>query len=122
MLIIGKQGRHIPEAEALDYVFGVTVGDDFSENTWYGEGQGVEEPTRLLSKGTDSWAPIGPAIVTGIDYLDLAVEVRLNGEVVQEGRTSDLVNGVPNLISYISRYVTLMSGDVIFTGTVARLM
>ena len=121
VLIIGKQGRHIPEAEALDYVFGVTVGNDFSENTWYGERQGVEEPTRLLSKGTDSWAPMGPAIVTGIDYTDLAVEVRLNGEVVQQGRTSDLVNGVANLISYISRYMTLMPGDVIFTGTVARL-
>ncbi|MFQ5568424.1 MAG: fumarylacetoacetate hydrolase family protein [Rhodothermales bacterium] len=121
VLIIGKQGRHIPEAEALDYVFGVTVGDDFSENTWYGERQGVDEPTRLLSKGTDSWAPIGPSIVTGIDYTDLAVETRLNGEVVQRGRTSDLVNGVSNLISYISRYLTLMPGDVIFTGTVARI-
>ena len=121
VLIIGKRGRHIAEEDALDYVFGVTVGNDFSENTWYGERQGVEEPTRLLSKGTDSWAPIGPAIVTGIDYTDLAVEVRLNGEVVQQGRTSDLVNGVANLISYISRYMTLMPGDVIFTGTVARL-
>ena len=120
VLIIGKKGRHISEDDALDYVFGVTIGDDFSENTWYGERQGVEEPTRLISKGTDSWAPIGPAIVTGIDFSDLAVEVRLNGEVVQSGRTSDLVNDVPNLISYISRYMTLMPGDVIFTGTVAR--
>lgn len=121
VLIIGKKGRHIPESEAMDYVFGVTVGNDFSENTWYGERQGVDEPTRLISKGTDTWAPIGPAIVTGIDYSNLAVEVRLNGEVVQKGRTSDLTNGVPNLISYISRYMTLMPGDVIFTGTVARL-
>ena len=121
VLIIGKRGRHISEEDALDYVFGVTVGDDFSENTWYGERQGVDEPTRLLSKGMDSWAPIGPAIVTGIDYTDLAVEVRLNGEVVQTGRTSDLVNGVRNLISYISRYMTLMPGDVIFTGTVGRV-
>ena len=121
VLIIGKEGRHIPEEEALDYIFGVTVGDDFSENTWYGENAGVDEPTRLISKGSDTWAPIGPTIVTGIDFSDLAVETRLNGEVVQRGRTSDLVNGVPNLISYISRYVTLEPGDVIFTGTVARL-
>ena len=62
-----------------------------------------------------------PFTVTGIDYLDLAVETRLNGEVVQSGRTSDLANGVVNIISYISRYITLMPGDVIFTGTVARL-
>lgn len=121
VLIIGREGRHIPEDEAADYIFGVTVGNDFSENTWYGERSGVEEPTRLISKGTDSWAPIGPAIVTGIDYSDLAVETRLNGEVVQRGRTSDLVNAVPNLVSYISRYVTLKRGDVIFTGTVARV-
>jgi len=121
VLIIGKKGRHIPESEALDYIFGVTVGDDFSENTWYGENKGVEEPTRLISKGTDSWAPIGPAIVTGIDFSDLKVETRLNGEVVQTGSTSDLNNNVPNLISYISRYMTLMPGDVIFTGTVGRV-
>jgi 2-keto-4-pentenoate hydratase/2-oxohepta-3-ene-1,7-dioic acid hydratase in catechol pathway len=121
VLVVGKSGQHIPEAEAMDYVFGVTVGDDFSENTWYGERQGINEPTRLISKGTDTWAPIGPAIVTGIDFTDLAVEVRLNGEVVQRGRTSELANKVPNLISYISRYVTLEPGDLIFTGTVGRV-
>ena len=121
VLIIGKKGRHIPESEALDYVFGVTIGDDFSENTWYGENKGVEEPTRLISKGTDTWAPIGPAIVTGVDFSDLKVETRLNGEVVQTGSTNDLNNSVPNLISYISRYMTLMPGDVIFTGTVGRV-
>ena len=118
VLIIGREARHVSEAEALDYVFGVTVGDDFSENTWYGERNGVDDPTRMISKGTDSWAPIGPAIVTGLDYTDLAVETRLNGEVVQAGRTSDLVNGVASLISHVSRYITLKPGDVIFTGTV----
>jgi 2-keto-4-pentenoate hydratase/2-oxohepta-3-ene-1,7-dioic acid hydratase in catechol pathway len=121
VVLIGKEGRHIPEAEAMGYVFGVTVGDDFSENTWYGERQGVNEPTRLISKGTDTWAPIGPAIVTDIDFTDLAVEVRLNGEVVQRGRTSELANKVPALISYLSRYVTLEPGDLIFTGTVGRV-
>ena len=105
----------------MGYVFGVTVGNDFSENTWYGERQGVEGPTRMISKGTDSWAPIGPAIVTDIDFTDLAVQVRLNGEVVQRGRTSELANKVPALISYISRYVTLEPGDLIFTGTVGRV-
>jgi 2-keto-4-pentenoate hydratase/2-oxohepta-3-ene-1,7-dioic acid hydratase in catechol pathway len=69
----------------------------------------------------DTWAPIGPAIVTGVPYGDLGVEVRLNGEVVQRGRTSELANGVANLISYISRYVTLEPGDLIFTGTVGRV-
>ncbi|MBO6575895.1 MAG: fumarylacetoacetate hydrolase family protein [Rhodothermales bacterium] len=121
VLVIGKGGRHIPEADAMDHIFGVTVGNDFSENTWYGERAGLDHPTRLISKGTDSWAPIGPAIVTGVNYLDLGVEVRLNGEVVQTGRTTELANGVPNLISYISRYMTLQPGDLIFTGTVGRV-
>lgn len=118
VIIIGREGRHISEADALDYVFGVTVGNDFSENTWYGEGNGVDDPTRMISKGTDSWAPLGPAIVRNIDYSDLRLTTTLNGEIVQDGRTSDLVNPVANLISYVSRYITLKPGDVIFTGTV----
>ena len=121
VLVIGREGRHIPEDSAVSYVFGVTIGNDFSENTWYGERAGVEQPTRMISKGTDSWAPIGPAIVTGIDFTDLGVEVRLNGEVVQRGRTSELANEVSALISYISRYLTLEPGDLIFTGTVGRV-
>ena len=121
VLIIGRRGRHIAEEDALDYLWGVTAGNDFSENTWYGEDAGVEDPTRMISKGTDTWAPIGPAIVRGLDLSNLAVETRLNGEVVQEGHTSDLVNGIANLVSYISRYLTLNPGDIIFTGTVARV-
>jgi 2-keto-4-pentenoate hydratase/2-oxohepta-3-ene-1,7-dioic acid hydratase in catechol pathway len=121
VVIIGKRARHVSEADALSYVFGYTVGNDFSENTWYGERQGVNEPTRLLSKGTDTWAPIGPAIVTGIEHRGLPVRTRLNGELVQEGTTNDLVNDVPKLISHLSRYVTLVPGDVIFTGTVRVL-
>jgi 2-keto-4-pentenoate hydratase/2-oxohepta-3-ene-1,7-dioic acid hydratase in catechol pathway len=97
------------------------VGNDFSENTWYGERQGVNEPTRLLSKGMDTWAPIGPAIVTGIEHRGLPVRTKLNGELVQDGTTNDLVNDVPKLISHLSRYVTLLPGDAIFTGTVRVL-
>ena len=118
VLIIGREGRHIPESEARDYVFGVTVGNDFSENTWYGEGAGDAHPTRMISKGTDTWAPLGRAIVRNIDYSDLRLTTTLNGEIVQDGRTSDLVNGIDNLVSHVSRYITLMPGDVIFTGTV----
>lgn len=118
VLIIGQEGRHIPESEARDYIFGVTVGNDFSENTWYGERHGDADPTRMISKGTDSWAPLGRAIVRNLDYSDLRLTTTLNGEIVQDGRTSDLVNPVENLISHVSRYVTLKPGDVIFTGTV----
>lgn len=118
VLIIGREGRHIPESEALDYIMGVTVGNDFSENTWYGEGNGDADPTRMISKGTDSWAPIGRTIVRNLDYSDLRLTTTLNGEIVQDGRTSDLVNSPANLVSHVSRYITLKPGDLIFTGTV----
>ena len=117
--IIGRKGRHIPVEDAPDYVFGVSVGNDFSENSWYSERQETGEPTRLISKGTDTWACLGPAIVTGIDYSDLGIEVRLNGDVVARGRTKYMINDIHELISYISRYMTLLPGDVIYTGTVA---
>lgn len=117
VLVIGKKGRHIPVERALEHVFGVTVGNDYSENTWYGERKGVEEPTRLISKAMDSWAQLGPSIATGLDFADLEVITRLNGEVVNKGRTSDMVNSPAVLISYLSRYMTLMPGDVIYTGT-----
>lgn len=119
VFIIGKKGRHIPVEEAPQYIFGVAVGNDFSENSWYGERQGIEGPTRLISKGMDTWACLGPAIVTGVDYGDLGIEVRLNGEVVAQGRSRHMTNDIHKLISYLSRYMTLLPGDVIYTGTVA---
>lgn len=121
VLVIGRRGRHIPVAEAPSYIFGVAVGNDFSENTWYAERQGVNEPTRLISKAADTWAALGPAIVRGVDWRDLRVEIRQNGEVVARGRTSELLNGPAELVSYISRYVTLLPGDLIYTGTYPTL-
>lgn len=117
VVIIGKRGRHITPERALDYVFGYTVGNDVSENTWYAERAATDEPTRLISKAADTWAALGPVLVRGLDYRGLRVVTRLNGEVVNEGTTNDLVNDVPSLISYISRYVTLLPGDVLYTGT-----
>ena len=118
VVIIGKPGRHVSVEDAPNYVFGVSVGNDWSENTWYGERQGIEEPARLPAKGLDTWACLGPAIVTGLDYADLAMEIRLNGEVVAEGRTRNMRNSVARLVSYLSSYATLQQGDVIYTGTV----
>jgi 2-keto-4-pentenoate hydratase/2-oxohepta-3-ene-1,7-dioic acid hydratase in catechol pathway len=116
-VVIGRRGRHIPRDSALAYVFGYTVGNDVSENTWYGERQAEREPTRLISKAADTWAALGPVLVRGLDYRGLRVTTRLNGEVVNQGTTDDLINDVPGLISYISRYVTLEPGDVLYTGT-----
>jgi 2-keto-4-pentenoate hydratase/2-oxohepta-3-ene-1,7-dioic acid hydratase in catechol pathway len=69
------------------------------------------------AKASDGFGPIGPAIATGLNYDDLLVQTRVNGEVRQSERTRDLIFNVPTIVSYISKYVTLMPGDVIFTGT-----
>ena len=69
------------------------------------------------AKGSDTFAPLGPAIVTGLDYNDLMIETRLNGEVKQHESSADLIFGVDEIVSYVSQYVTLFPGDIIFTGT-----
>ena len=69
------------------------------------------------AKGADTFAPLGPAIVTGLDYGNLMLETRLNGEVVQKQSTADLTFDCPAIVSWVSRWVTLLPGDVIYTGT-----
>jgi len=71
----------------------------------------------IRSKASDTFGPIGPAIVTGLNYNDLLLQTRLNGEVVQSERTKDLLHNVEQIVSYISQYITLLPGDIIFSGT-----
>ena len=118
VVVMGKTARHVSEEDALDYVFGYAVGNDFSENTWYGERQGRGEPSRLISKGSDTWACLGQEIVTGLDYNNRRLTTRLNGDIVQDGNTNELIQDVPELIAYVSRFITLEPGDLIYTGTV----
>lgn len=112
VVVIGKKARNVPVADAAGYVFGVTAGNDVSERVWQrGDLQW------LRAKASDTFAPIGPAIVTGLDYNDLLVQTRLNGELRQSERTQDMLHDVEAIVSYLSRYITLLPGDVIFTGT-----
>jgi len=113
VVVVGKRARDVTERDAMDYVFGLTVGNDVSENTWFRE-------QRLTGKGVDSWGPIGPCVVKGLDWKGLLVETVVNGVVVQSQRTTDMIYPVPVLLSEITRLVTLEPGDIIFTGTVAR--
>ena len=117
VLVIGRRCRHVSVAEAPGCIFGVATGNDVSENTWYGERAGLGEPTRLFSKASDTWAGLGPAIVTGVNYDDLQVDIRVNNELVARGRTSQMLNSPAQLVSYLSRYVTLLPGDLLYTGT-----
>ncbi|KPJ92326.1 MAG: fumarylacetoacetate hydrolase [Gemmatimonas sp. SG8_17] len=112
VVVIGREARNVPVDEAGAYVFGVTAGNDVSERAWQ-----RADLQWLRAKASDTFGPIGPAIVTGLDHNNLLVETRVNGEVRQSERSSDLIFDIETIVSYVSRYVTLMPGDVIFTGT-----
>ncbi|WP_224741777.1 fumarylacetoacetate hydrolase family protein [Bradyrhizobium sp. 26S5] len=116
-VIIGKQGRHISEADALDFVFGYTCGNDVSDRVVQRRESAFG--CLLAGKGYDTFAPLGPAIVTGLDPSSLRVITRVNGTVRQDASTADLVFSVPTTIAYLSRFMTLLPGDVIMTGTPA---
>lgn len=112
VVVIGLEAKNVSTAEARRYVFGVTGGNDVSERVWQ-----REDLQWLRAKASDTFAPIGPAVVRGLDYNDLAIQTRVNGEVRQSERSRDLIYNVEQIVSYVSRYVTLNPGDIIFTGT-----
>ncbi len=111
-VVIGKRARHITEAQVKDHVFGVTPCNDVSERAWQ-----KADLQWLRAKGSDTFGPMGPVLVRGADYNKLKLIGRHNGKVVQEATTEQLIFSIDNIVSYISRYVTLEPGDVIFTGT-----
>jgi len=112
VIVIGKRARNVPKAEALDYVLGVTCGNDISARDWQ-----LRDKQWWRAKGCDTFGPCGPFIVSGLDYDNLLLQLRLNGCVKQKQRTRDLIYGVADIVSFASRYVTLEPGDLIFTGT-----
>jgi len=112
VVVIGTLTRRVPVERAAEHVFGVTIGNDVSERGWQ-----AADLQWLRAKGHDGFGPVGPMVVRGLDYGNLLLETSVNGELRQSQRTSDLIFSVPELVSYVSRYVTLLPGDVIFTGT-----
>ena len=112
VIVIGKEVKNITVSEAHNYIFGVTAGNDVSERKWQ-----RDDLQWLRAKASDTFGPIGPVITTGLNYNDLLLQTRLNGELQQSERTKDLVYNVDTIVSYISRYLTLFPGDIIFTGT-----
>ena len=112
VVVIGKRASKVRKEEAAQYVFGVTAGNDVSERNWQ-----KTDLQWFRAKASDTFGPLGPAIVRGLDYNNLLLQTRLNGEVVQSQRTRDLIFDVDAIVSYVSQYVTLLPGDVIYTGT-----
>jgi 2-keto-4-pentenoate hydratase/2-oxohepta-3-ene-1,7-dioic acid hydratase in catechol pathway len=116
-VIIGKKAKDVSPANALDYVFGYTCGNDVSERVI--QRAEMAQGCMLIGKGFDTFKPMGPYIATGLDPTDLDLTTRLNGEVKQHSNTSDLIFPVADLIAYITDAVTMLPGDVIMTGTPA---
>ena len=101
VIVIGKRARNVSREEARDAIFGVTCGNDVSERNWqHGPGKDLQW---WRAKGCDTFAPLGPAIVTGIDYGNLLLQTRLNGEVVQKQYTSDLIFDCPAIVELDQR-------------------
>ena len=112
VVVIGRRAKNVSVADAPQYVFGVTAGNDVSERDWQ-----RADLQWFRAKAADTFGPLGPVILKGANYGDLLLQTRVNGEVLQSQRTKDLIFDVPTIISYISQFMTLEPGDVIYTGT-----
>ncbi|MDD4890533.1 MAG: fumarylacetoacetate hydrolase family protein [Phycisphaerae bacterium] len=112
-IVIGKTCRNASEAEALDYVLGYTCGHDVSAR----DCQMRYDGQWARGKSFDTFCPLGPWIETDLDPSDLRVRLILNGQVMQDGRTSQMLFPPAKLVSYLSRQFTLLPGTVIMTGT-----
>jgi len=112
VVVMGKKAKNVPENEAHNYILGVTCGNDVSARDWQ-----RNDLQWWRAKGCDTFAPLGPVIAQGLNYHDLLLRSRLNGTVKQQQRTSDLIFDVHHIVSFISQFMTLNPGDVIYTGT-----
>ena len=113
-VVIGRVCRDVPAERVGEVVLGYTCANDVtardlqkSDGQWW------------RAKGYDSFCPLGPWLATGLDASDLRVTTRLDGETVQDGRTSQMVHDVPSLVAFVSSAMTLLPGDVLLTGTPA---
>lgn len=111
-IVIGRSGRDIPEDRAHDHIFGYTVGLDISDRD-------LQKTEKQFSrcKSFDTYTPIGPFVYHGIDVADVPVELRQNGTVRQQARTSQMIYSVSQIVAFASQSLTLFAGDIILTGT-----
>ncbi len=114
VIVIGRTARNVSEADAPKYIFGYATGNDFTARDLQSRSS-----QWMLGKALDNSAPVGPWLVTAdqVDGDNLKIECKVNGKVVQSSNTSDMVFNCKQLVSYISKYMTLKPGDIIFTGT-----
>ena len=112
VVVIGKTCHRVGESEALDYVFGYTIGNDVSERTWQ-----RQDRTLWRAKNTDTFKPMGPWIETDLDPDEATVIIRVNGAQLYEYAIRDAIFGIREFISRMSQYLTLHPGDILWMGT-----
>ena len=110
--VVGKMAKNLTEDNALSCILGYTLGNDVSERNWQ-----KSDRTLWRAKNCDTWKPMGPFIVTGLDPMNLDIEIHMNGQRVAGYNTSKMLFSVQRYIAEITRYMTLHPGDVIWLGT-----
>lgn len=116
-IVIARPCREVPRERVKDVIFGYTVANDVTARDLQ-----KKDKQWTRAKGFDSFCPLGPWITTGLsieEAQDLALTTTVDGEVKQEGRTSQLIHDIPELVSHVSSFMTLLPGDVVLTGTPA---
>ena len=115
VLVIGKFAKNINESEAHDYIFGITAGNDLTERSWQ-----RKDLQWIRAKASDGFGPVGPVIERDINYNDALITTRLNGKVVQQESTKNMIHSPAKVVSHLSQYFSLEPGDLIFMGTPGR--
>lgn len=110
-VIIGKKAKNVAECHAMQHILGYTIANDITAP------QKEQDLTVTIGKFFDTFAPLGPCIVTDIDVSDVMINTYKNGELVQSGSTKDMIFDIAYQISYLSSIMTLLPGDIILTGT-----
>ncbi len=109
--VVGRQAKNLSEEQALDCIAGYTLGNDLSERTWQ-----FNDRTLWRGKNTDTFKPMGPFVVPGLDPMNQVIEVKVNGQTASSYNTSAMIFGAAHYIARMSRYLTLQVGDVIWFG------
>ena len=111
-VVIGKKARHVPKEQALDYVFGYTIGNDVSQREWQ-----RTDRTLWRCKNTDTFKPLGPWVVTELDPTKFRIIVRHNGQVWEDFSSADQIWDLATWIHELTKYMTLYPGDLLWMGT-----
>jgi 2-keto-4-pentenoate hydratase/2-oxohepta-3-ene-1,7-dioic acid hydratase in catechol pathway len=111
-IVIGARTKNVTQEQALEHVFGYTIGEDISDRDLQSS-----EKQFARAKSFDTYSPVGPFVYAGVDVSDLPITLRQNGEVKQQARTSQMIYPVAEIVSFASQSLTLLPGDLIMTGT-----